>query len=146
MNAMGMPTPSEAWDSAEEAVEKLHEIDTALGGLGLAEATEQLQALGISLEVGADAAALTVSWWVGNAIGCTVTAVLGEQIVDAIDYLVQPITWAWIQAKANEVSYPIPLLDDIKVTEEEVSTRSSSTAQDDPPPDPTIDQGSAETD
>jgi hypothetical protein len=146
MHTMKMPTPSEALDGAEEAaeklLEKLHEIDTTLGGLGLAEAAEQIEAMGISLEVGGDAAALTVSWWVGNAVGCTVTAAIGDRIVDAIDYLAE--TWEWIEAKTSEVSYTIPSLDDIKATVEEIETRSSSTAQDDPPPHPIIDQGSGE--
>jgi hypothetical protein len=145
MNTMGLPTPTEAWDSVQEGVEKLHEIDTALGGLGLAEAVEQLGAMGVSLEVGAPAAAVTVSWWAGNAVGCIVTAAVGDKIVDAIDWLVQPVNWTWVQAKMNEVNYPIPSFEGLG-TPEETTTRSSSTAQDDPPPHPVIDQGSAEAD
>jgi hypothetical protein len=146
LHTMGMPTPAEAWDDTQEAVEKLHEIDTALGGLGLAEAVEQLEAMGVSLEVAGEAGAVAVSWWVGNAIGCIVTAAVGDKIVDAIDYLVQPVNWAWVQAKMNEVNYPIPSLDGLLPVTEETTTRSSTTAQDDPPPHPVIDQGSGEAD
>jgi hypothetical protein len=144
MHTMGMPTPAEAWESATEAVEKLHEVDIALGGLGLLEAAEQLESMGIVVEGAGEAGALTVSWWVGNAIGCTVTAAVGDQIVDAIDYLVQPVVWSWVEAKMNEVSYPIPTI--TLPTDEETTTRSSSTAQDDPPPNPVLDQGSGEAD
>lgn len=143
MHTMGMPTPSEAWDSAEAAVEKLHEIDTALGGLGLLEAAAQLEEMGVDLAVGGDAAAITVSWWVGNAVGCTVTAAVGDRIVEAIEALQQPVTWDWAVAKMNEVDYPIPTFD--AGTAEETSIRSSSTAQDDAPPEPVADQGSDET-
>lgn len=143
MDTMSMPTPTEAWHSAEEAVEKLHEIELALGGLTLHEAAEQLMLMGVGLEGGAQAAAIagavTVSYWVGNAVGCTVTAAFGEQIAEAIDYLVQPVTWTWVEAKMNEVNYPIPSIEFRDV--EETGIRSSSTAQDDPPPHPVIDRG-----
>src|SRR5215213_7835459 len=56
MHTMGMPTPREAWHGAVEGIEKLHEIELALGGLGLAEAAEQLAAMGVVLEVGGEAA------------------------------------------------------------------------------------------
>src|SRR5262249_10865805 len=105
MHTMGMPTPTEAWDSAVEGIEKLHEIDLALGGLGLAEAAEHRGKRGVVLEGAGEAGALTVSWWVGNAIGCIVTAAVGDQIVDAIDYIVQPVNWAWIEAKMYQVNY-----------------------------------------
>jgi len=143
MHTMGMPTPAEAWDSAVEGIEKLHEIDLALGGLGLLEAAEHLAQMGLVLEGASEAGALTVSWWVGNAIGCIVTAAVGDQIVDAIDYIVQPVNWAWIEAKMNQVSYPIP---SFAGTPEETTTRSSSTAHDDAPPHPVIDCGSHEAD
>jgi hypothetical protein len=149
MHTMRMPTPTEAWHSAEEAIERLHEIDTALGGLSLLEAAEQLELMaGIEVVgVAADAAAVTVSWWVGNAVGCTVTAAVGDQIKEAIDYLVQPVTWNWVEAKMNEVDYPIPQVPQLQLPDdEEITTSSSSTAQEDPPPHPIIDRGSDETD
>jgi hypothetical protein len=138
MHTMHMPTPTEAWHSAEEAIEKLHEIDLALGGVGLLEAAEHLKHMGVVVRVGAQAAAVTVSWWVGNAVGCTITAAFGEEIADAIDYLRQPLTWTWVEEKMNEVNYPIPSIEFRDV--EETGIRSSSTTQDDPPPHPVIDR------
>jgi Putative peptidoglycan binding domain len=143
LHTMGLPTPTEAWDSLQEAVEKLHEIDTALGGLSLAEAAEQLQLMAVTLEVGAEAGAVGVSWWVGNAIGCIITAAVGNKIVDAIDWLVQSELWVWAQFKTNEVNYTLPSFEGLGVAET-TTTRSSSTAQEDPPPHPVIDQGSGE--
>ena len=72
MHRMQLPTPSEAWHSAAEALEKLHEIDMAMGGIGLAEAAESFEAVGVAIEVGAEAAPILVSWWAGNAVGCIV--------------------------------------------------------------------------
>lgn len=144
MQTMGMPTPTEAWDTVEEAVDKLHEIDTALGGLGLAEAAEQLELMGVVVPVAAETGGVIVSAWVGVAVGCTITAAVGGKIVDGIDWLVQqsPV-WDWAQAKMNEVNYPIPSFEGLGVAET-TTTRSSSTAQEDPPPHPAIDQGSDE--
>jgi hypothetical protein len=144
LNQTGMPTPTQAWDSVQEAVEKLHEIDISLGGLSLADAAEQLALLNISLEPAAEAGALLVSAWVGVAVGCTITAAVGEKIVDAIDWLVQQSGyWDWVQAKMNEANYPMPSFEGLGVAED-TTTRSSSTAQEDPPPHPVIDQGSGE--
>jgi putative peptidoglycan binding protein len=140
MHTMAMPTPTEAWDSVEEAVEKLHEIDSALGGLSLAEAAEQLQLMGVEVEGAGEAGALTVSWWVGNAIGCSITAAVGDKMVAAIDTLLSPVDWAWAVAKMNEVNYPIPSIEVSDV--EETSTTSSSSAHEDPPPHPVINLGS----
>jgi Putative peptidoglycan binding domain len=138
MHEMSMPNLTEAWDGIEEAIEKLHEIDSSLGGISLAEAVEQLQLMGLELEGVADAAAVTVSWWVGNAVGCAITAA-GENMMGAIDTLLSPVDWDWAVAKMNEVNYPVPSIDLPEV--EETSTRTSSTAQEDPPPHPVIDQG-----
>jgi hypothetical protein len=142
MDTMGMPTPEEAWHTVEEAIEKLHEIDLALGGMGLLEAAKHLQHMGVAIKVVPQAAALTVSWWVGNAVGCVVTAAVGEQLREAIEFLARPVTWTWVEAKMNEVNYPMIELP----TVEETTTRSSSTTQDDPPPNPVIDRGSDEAD
>lgn len=136
MHTMKMPTPSEAWHTAEEGLEKLHEIDLALGGLGLLEAVEALSAMGVAVEVVPEAGAVAVSWWVGVSVGCIVTAAVGDKIVDAIDYIVKPINWDWISGKMNEVSYPIPVFD--IPSNEEVSMSYSSTAQDDAPPHPIL--------
>jgi hypothetical protein len=144
MHTMGMPTPHEAWDSATEALEKLHEIELAMGGIGIAEAAEHMAQMGVVLEGAGEAGALTVSWWVGNAIGCIVTAAVGDKIVDAIEYIVEPINWSWIEAKMNQVSYPIPSFAGVYGSPEETTTRSSSTAHDDPPPHPVIDCGTHE--
>lgn len=144
MHTMGMPTPTEAWESVEAAVDKLHEVDTALGGLGLLEAAEQLESMGLVLEGAGEAGALTVSWWVGNALGCTVTAAVGDKIVDGIDYLMKPVIWPYLESKMNEVSYPVPTID--LPSTEETTTRASNTAQDDPPPNPVLDQGSGDAD
>jgi hypothetical protein len=140
MHKMAMPTPTEAWDSVEEGLEKLHEIDSSLGGLSLAEAADQLQLMGAEVEGAGEAGALTVSWWVGNAIGCSITAAVGDEMVGAIDALLGPADWAWAVAKMSEVSYPIPSIDVSDV--EDTSISSSSTAHEDPPPHPVIDQGS----
>jgi peptidoglycan hydrolase-like protein with peptidoglycan-binding domain len=44
----------------------------------------------------------------------------------------------------NEVQYPVPDLSDVVKSQEETSIRSISTAQDDAPPPPIIDQGSGD--
>jgi hypothetical protein len=131
MHTMGMPTPTEAWDSAVEALEKLHEVELALGGIALHEAIEQMALYGVTLEGGGAAAGLTVSWWAGVSIGCIVTAAVGDKIVDAIDFILQPINWDWIAANMNAVGYAVPIE---LASYEEASTRSSYAAHEDPAP------------
>lgn len=136
MDTMGMPTPSEVFHTAEEVLDKLHEAHLALGGVELVAAAEALHQMGFTLGVAPEAGLLTVSWWSGNAIGCVVTAVFRDQIADAIDWIVSPINWPWIEDAMNRVGYPIPAID--WQTDEEVSIRSSSVAQDDAPPNPIL--------
>jgi hypothetical protein len=145
MHRMQLPTPSEAWHSAAEALEKLHEIDMAMGGIGLAEAAESFEAVGVAIEVGAEAAPILVSWWAGNAVGCIVTAAVGDRIVDAIDYILEPVNWDWISAKMLEVSYPMPSFEGLGA-QEEVAMDYSSTAQDDAPPNPILEPNCTESD
>ena len=75
-----------------------------------------------------------MSYWVGNALGCVVTAAIGDQIVDAIEWIVTPINWSWIESKLNEVHYPIPSFEGTDLFPEHASVRSSSVAYEDPAP------------
>lgn len=128
MHTMGMPTPEEMQHGVVEMLHKLHEIELALGGISLHEAAEALHARGIVLKGGGAAAGLTVSWWAGNAIGCIVTAAIGDEIVDAIEFITAPVNLPWIKDAMAAVDYPAPNL--TFQSEEQTSTSSSSTSRD----------------
>ena len=131
MDTMHMPTPSEIGHGVLEVLHKLHEAELALGGLSLHEAIEALEARGIGFHGGAatvarTAGGVTVAWWAGNAVGCLVTAAFREQITDAIEAILAPVNWSWIEPMMNEVGYPIPIPPDT----EETSTSGSWTERD----------------
>lgn len=106
MNGSGLPTPSEAVDSAGEALEfleKLHHAAEAAGGLEITlGALEAAGFTGLAGSVAETAGAVAVSFYAGACAGCIVGAA-GATIWDALAVVdVGPQVRAEVEVAAND--------------------------------------------